>query len=144
MSITAPHPIATTETTITFRRADWEAYLDALDDAADHASIDAFVAERDRVGEAEQRRLCYTLEEVRRERNGVSPVTIWRERAGLSQRALAAMASVSASYLAEIEAGRKPGSAAALSRLAKALRVPMDFLVRSDEQSPSEGEQEER
>jgi len=48
---------------------------------------------------------------------------VWREKRGRSQRELATAAGVSAGYLAEIETGRKSGSAAALARLAKALQV---------------------
>jgi DNA-binding Xre family transcriptional regulator len=43
----------------------------------------------------------------------------------------AAAAGVSAAYLAEIETGRKPGSAAALAKLAKALEVQIEELIRS-------------
>jgi transcriptional regulator with XRE-family HTH domain len=36
---------------------------------------------------------------------------------------------VSAGYLAEIEAGRKPGSVKALARLAKVLQVQIEDLI---------------
>ena len=61
--------------------------------------------------------------------DNVSVVVIRREREGLSQRALAEKAGISPSYLAEIEAGKKPGSMAAIKALAVALRVPMEYLV---------------
>ena len=48
---------------------------------------------------------------------------------GMTQRALADAAGVSPSYLAEIEAKRKPGSVEATRRLARALAVPMEHLV---------------
>ena len=44
-------------------------------------------------------------------------------------RELATAADVSAGYLAEIETGRKSGSAAALARLAKALQVQIGDLI---------------
>ena len=47
----------------------------------------------------------------------------------LLQRALAGAADLAASYLAEIETGRKRGSAAAIRRLAKVLQVDMEDLV---------------
>jgi transcriptional regulator with XRE-family HTH domain len=51
-----------------------------------------------------------TAEEARRLIDGENPVKIWRGKRGLSQRALAAEAKLSSSYLAELETGRKTGS----------------------------------
>ena len=59
----------------------------------------------------------------------VSPLTIWRERAGLSGRALATRAGVSASYLTEIESGKKPGSPAAFKADCRSLNVPIGALI---------------
>jgi predicted transcriptional regulator len=42
--------------------------------------------------------------------DGVLPLTIWRERVGLSQAALADAAGVNASYLNEIEQGKSPAA----------------------------------
>ena len=47
----------------------------------------------------------------------------------LTQRELAEQAEVSPSYLAEIETGKKPGSAAALRKLSRVLAIPMENLV---------------
>ena len=47
----------------------------------------------------------------------------------MTQRQLAAAALTSPSYLAEIEAGKKPGNASALARIARVLQVPMEHLV---------------
>src|SRR5262249_34000878 len=57
----------------------------------------------------------------------------WRNKRGMTQRTLAEAAGMAPSYLAEIEGNRKPGSADALSRLARALRVGLDDLL-SEEQ----------
>lgn len=123
-------PVEQTKTTVTLNRADYEAIIERLEDAADREAIRRSEADLTRLGEEEHRRLCYLAEETRRiVLDDVAPLTIWRERAGLSQRALGVAAEVSPSYLAEIESGKKPGSASALSRIAKALRVPMEFLV---------------
>ncbi|HEV3116860.1 MAG TPA: helix-turn-helix transcriptional regulator [Gemmataceae bacterium] len=54
---------------------------------------------------------------------------VWREKRGLSQCALAERAGVSPSYLAEIEIGKKPGSADALRKLSRMLAIPMENLV---------------
>ena len=45
---------------------------------------------------------------------------------GLTLRALAEETGIAASYLSEIERGRKPGSAAALARIAGALDTTVD------------------
>ena len=63
-------------------------------------------------------------------RAGAHPVRVWRGHRGLGLNQLAARAKLQRSYLSEIETGRKPGSAAALKRLAQALGVAMDDLVR--------------
>ena len=67
-----PQPLSRTADTITFSRADWEAHLDRLEDAIDRASIAAERAERQRLGDAEYRRLCTTLDEADRITSGTS------------------------------------------------------------------------
>lgn len=57
------------------------------------------------------------------------PLRIWREHRGLTQEALAAQAGVGKSYLSQIEAGKKTGSARILRTLAQILRVDMDDLL---------------
>jgi DNA-binding XRE family transcriptional regulator len=121
-----PRPVAEDAETVTLRRSEWEAFMEDVIDRAALRDYDAWVAG---IGEDEARRLSYTAAEVDRMLDGVLPVTIWRERAGLSQAALADAAGVNASYLNEIEQGKKPGSVAAIRSLAKVLRVPMDHLV---------------
>jgi len=59
---------------------------------------------------------------------GAVPVRVWREHRGLSARALAGRAGISAAYLSQIETGRKPGSFDAMARLARALGVAMEDL----------------
>jgi ribosome-binding protein aMBF1 (putative translation factor) len=66
-----------------------------------------------RVGEDEARQLSYTAAEVDRLLDGVLSATIGA-RAGLSQAGLADAAGVNASYLNEIEQGKKPNSVAAI------------------------------
>ena len=123
-------PVEQTEATVTLARADYEALVERLEDAVDLLAVERSKVWHATVGEEEARRLSYTMAEVRRMTlEDVSAITIWRERAGLTQTALACAASVSQSYLAEIEGGKKPGSAAALSAIAKVLNVPMEHLV---------------
>ena len=130
MSSLTSSPLTETPDTVTLRRADYDRLLDAYEDRRDLATFTRYVSAVETLGEAEVRRLCYTEAEVDRMlEGGVSPVTIWRERAGLSGRGLALQARISQSYLVEIESGKKPGSAAALKALATALKVPMEYLV---------------
>jgi DNA-binding Xre family transcriptional regulator len=117
-------PIAETADTVTLRRADYDALLDALEDAADVAAIretDARIA----AGEADL--IPFAI--VERLHAGEVPVRVWREHRGMTARALAAAAGIPASYLCEIEAGRKPGSLQAMAALARALEVDMEDLV---------------
>ena len=129
MTITL-RPIAEDAHTVTVSRDAWERVVSALEDQEDAAAVGASLAAEAELGPAEFRRLAYTAGEARRiALDDASPVTIWRGRAGMTQRQLAAAALTSPSYPAEIEAGKKPGSAAALARIAWALRVPMEHLV---------------
>lgn len=124
---TLPRLVAETADTVTLRRED---YLTLIEDRIDAAAVDRYRAHLASVGADEARRLRYTSAEVARMVDeDVSPITIWRDRAGLSGRALASQAGISSSYLAEIEAGQKPGSVAALAAIAGVFRVPLDVLV---------------
>jgi len=54
---------------------------------------------------------------------------LWREYRGLTQEALAQAVGTSKSYIAQIEAGKKPGAVAVLKRLAAALQVDLNDLA---------------
>lgn len=66
---------------------------------------------------------------VNRLLTGETPLRIWREHRGLSQKALAAQAGISAGYLSQLESGRRAGRGKVLSRLAEALGVTVDDLL---------------
>ncbi len=63
-----------------------------------------------------------TGEEMQRLLAGEHPLTVWREKRGMTQAALASAAGLSSTYLSEIEARQQPGSVAALE-------VAIDDLV---------------
>ncbi len=63
---------------------------------------------------------------------GGSPVRAFRDHRGITLRELSRRSGVSVSYLSEIEQGRKPGSVAAMTRIAGALGVTIDSLVISE------------
>jgi DNA-binding XRE family transcriptional regulator len=121
--------LSETRDTVTVSRCDWTQLVSELEEALDRAAV----VERRRREAAKGKqatRLNYlTAREVHRLLDGESPVKVWREKRGRSQRELAAAAGVSAGYLAEIETGRKPGSVVALARLGKALQVQIEDLI---------------
>ena len=120
----AIRPLSQTDDTVTLSRADYEALLEALEDAEDIATIRA-VDEAVKKGEDEY----LPAELVVRLIEGVHPVRIWREHRALTAKAMAGKAGVSAAYLSEIESGKKPGSLDAMAKIARALGVQVDELV---------------
>jgi hypothetical protein len=123
--------LAETEDTVTLSRADFEALVRAREDAIDNAAMDAAEEREARLGKEAARADYLPVEAVARMLDGEHPLKVWREHRGRSQRSLAAAADVSASYLAEIERGQKPGSADALRRLADVLGVAIEDLLPS-------------
>jgi DNA-binding XRE family transcriptional regulator len=122
----SPQPVAETHDTVTLRRADYEALLEALEDVADVASVRAAEA-RVEAGSSE----FLPIEMLEQLLTGASPVRLWRQHRGLSAQALARAAKISPSYLSEIEAGKRPGSLAVVTRIAAALQVSLDDLARA-------------
>jgi DNA-binding XRE family transcriptional regulator len=118
-----------TASTVTISRSDFDALVQAAEDAEDLAALAAHDAEEARLGRAVARRDYLTGEEVELLLDGESPLKIWRKKRGLSQRALADAAGVQPGYLAEIETGKKPGSADALRRLAASLGISIEDLM---------------
>jgi ribosome-binding protein aMBF1 (putative translation factor) len=60
--------------------------------------------------------------------DGENPIRVWREYRGLSGRALAEAAGMSAAYLSQIESGRRDGSFDTMRRIANILKVSLDDL----------------
>lgn len=110
-----------TDTTVTVSRADWTELLAALDDAEDRASVAERRAIERSAGKKTFRLKYLTSTKAKRLLDGENPVKVWREKRGLSQRALAREAGIGHSYLAEIETGRKPGSDAAYRQLLRTI-----------------------
>lgn len=61
--------------------------------------------------------------------DGENPLKVWREYRRMSQHLLAEMTGMSASYLSQIESGKRRGSAETLSKLASALNLTIDDLI---------------
>ncbi|MDR6774227.1 helix-turn-helix transcriptional regulator [Azospirillum sp. BE72] len=118
-------PIAETADSVTLSRADFEALADLVTDAQDLADAETVKA---RLAEGETE--AFPFEVAERILDGEHPVAVLREHRGLTARGLAEAAGVAPSYLSEIENGKKPGSFDAMARIAGALQVPLDLLVR--------------
>lgn len=110
-------PVVSAET-VTLPRGEYDAMRERLEELEDIIAV-----QRHRTG--------VTLPAVLADRiiDGEHPVTVWRDHRGLSQRALAAKAGISPSYLSEIESGAKPGSLETYKALAEALDTTLDWLV---------------
>ena len=115
--------------TVTLPRADYEALLDRLEDAEDKATLDRLEARIAKEGFAAATADYLPGEAVARLIAGEHPIRAWRSHRGLTRDALAAAARVTPSYLTEIETGKKPGSFAAIAKLAGALKVSLDDIA---------------
>jgi transcriptional regulator with XRE-family HTH domain len=127
--------IAETADTVTVGRSDFQALVQAAEDAEDLAALTEHDAEEAHLGRNVARRDYLTADEAERLLEGESPVKIWREKRRFSQRALARTAGMQPGYLAEIETGRKRGSVDALSRLSAVLGVAIDELMNEDQRT---------
>jgi DNA-binding XRE family transcriptional regulator len=126
-------PIAETGDTVTLRRADFEALLEAVEDADDVRALHAAEAREMEIGKEAARANHLPAEAVKRLMAGEHPVRIWREHRGLSQEDLASRARIARSYLAEIEGRKKRGSLEVYRKLASALSLTVDDLLPADE-----------
>ena len=136
--MSAIHLIARTKDTVTISVADYEALVAAAEDASDIAVLQSAATREKELGTTVARSDNLSDALVGRLLSGEHPITIWREHRGLSVSALAEAAGVSRSYLAEIEAAKKPGSVQAFRRIAATLGVQVDDLLSDvDEKSGS-------
>ena len=115
--------------TVTLTRAEYEALIERAEEAEDLAAIAAAEAREAALGTAAVRTDYLPLELVRRLDAGDHPIGVWRAHRGLSRDRLAAAAGIAPSQLGAIETRRRPGSFAALAKLAKALDVSLDALA---------------
>ena len=122
-------PISETAESVTLSRSDWEALLDALEDAEDLAAVNARRAEEALRGKDEVRRNYLTADEAERLWSGDNPVTVWREKRGLTPDALASAAGMSVSILHAIETREARRSVDALADLARVLQIPAGWLA---------------
>jgi hypothetical protein len=60
---------------------------------------------------------------------GENPIRVIREWRDVTQLAITFKTDLSQSYLSDLENGRRRGTADALAKIARALKVPLDLLV---------------
>ncbi len=110
--------------TVTIPRADYERLLSAAEELEDIREARE-VLHKLEAGEEE----LIPSEYVNRLIDGENPLRVFRDLRGMTQKALSEASGVNRVYIADIEAGRKPGSAQALKALAEALAVTVDDLI---------------
>lgn len=109
---------------VTITREEYDRLREAAEDLADLQAYDRAKAALD-TGEEE----LIPADSVERILDGENPVRVFRDLRGLTQKDLAEASGVNRVYIAEIETGKKRGSANALKALAEALRVSVDDLI---------------
>jgi DNA-binding XRE family transcriptional regulator len=125
MNVLPITPIAETADTVTLSRADYEALAELVVDVRGLADADV-VKICLTVGETE----AFPFELAERLLDGDHSATVFREYRSLTARQLAEAAGVAPSCLSAIESACQPGSRDAIAKIATALRVPLDLLVR--------------
>ena len=102
------------------------AEYDALRIAVEEDAMDAAIIQRALENSDQE---LVPLEIAKRIANGEHPIRVWRQYRGMKASELATTANVAASYLSNIENGKKPGSVKTLKRIADALNVAVDDLI---------------
>ena len=118
-----PMTTAMTET-VTITRAEYDCLLEAAEDLAD---IETYHRIKAAIASGEEELIPSAL--VDRMIAGESPLRVYREYRQLTQAALATASGVNRVQIADIEARRKSGSIETIRRLAEALKVTMEDLV---------------
>jgi hypothetical protein len=113
-------PLSETPESVTLSRADVDAMLEELEDAEDRmAVLEDCLLDR----EPEQNRYLLSMADTMRILDGASPITVWREKRGLTLTELADAVGLLGSDLATIESG---GVVDAL--VAGNIAVPLEVL----------------
>ena len=99
---------------------EYEKLLQLAEDAED---INALV----KAAKSKDEKLPHSL--VKKLINASHPLPVWRKYRGLSQEQLAEQSGIAQAYIAQIEKGKKEGSAKTLKKIATALSISLDDLV---------------
>src|SRR5438552_18440936 len=112
------------DTMVIIPAAEYDRLIEAREMAADVAAFDEF----DRKLASGEEELI-PAEIVDRILAGENRVRVWREHRGLTVKALADKAGVTAAYLSQVETGKRDGTLGTSRKLAGALGVTRDELV---------------
>ena len=117
-------PLSETPDSVTLSRTDFDTMLEELEDAEDRLAVleDCLLDLK-----PEQDRLLLSMADTTRIIDGVSPVTVWRERRGMTRAELALAAGLDEASLVAIEAGGAV-EASSLDGIANILNVPPAML----------------
>ncbi len=108
------------ETLVVLPLAEYERLIDKADVAkADRIMADIAAGREEVVPAKIARRLIA----------GENKIKVWRTHRGLSGRDLSAGVDISASFLSQLERGKKEGSVSVMKKIAAALRVDLDDIV---------------
>jgi DNA-binding XRE family transcriptional regulator len=105
-------------------RAEYDRLVAAHDMSVDVAIYDRFY---ERLARGEEELIPSDI--VDRLLDGENKVKVWRGHRGLTARELAEKTGLSASYISEIESGRKEGSISAMKKIAEVLGLDLDEVV---------------
>lgn len=99
--------------------------IEAAGDNADRLAVEDF-RRKLTAGEEE----LIPAEIVTRILDGESRIRVWREHRGLTSKALADKAGIGQGFLSQIETGKREGTIDTLRKIAAALALTVDDLVR--------------
>lgn len=118
-------PLSETPESVTLSIADFDAMLEELEDAEDRmAVLEDCLLDR----EPEESRYLLSMADTMRIIDGASPITVWREKRGLTLTGLAGAVGLLDSDLAAIESGGAADSLVA-GKIADALDVLPGMLA---------------
>lgn len=105
-------------------KADYDELIEAFEDREDIEASRKFRAKLS-AGEEE----LIPAEYVNRMIDGENKIKVWRDFRGMSAKALADAAGISALYLSQIEIGAREGSLDAMKKIAEALNAKIDEIA---------------
>jgi DNA-binding XRE family transcriptional regulator len=117
------------EDLVVIARSDYEALLARAGDAASEDAMTARIVEATDAKIARGADVALPTAVWAAIESGEHPIRAIRKYRGLTQIEVAEKAGLRQGYIADIEAGKKTGSATSLKAVAGALGVPLDVIV---------------
>ena len=117
------------EDLVVIARSDYEALLARAGDAASEDAMTARIVEATDAKIARGEDIALPAAVWTAIENGEHPIRAIRKHRSLTQIDVAQQAGLRQGYIADIEAGKKTGSATSLKAIAAALGVPLDVIV---------------